>query len=232
MIKRLIFDVDGTLITGVNFIDSIRKTLNKLSMYSEENVKLFLEGIKTYEQFYDNYNIESYTKHFEQALNNKLPENFVFIFWEELKSAIPSKNNKLIEIISKLSQKYELALLTNYFAISQLNRLNNMGIGRFFKECYGEHCIKPNKQAYLDACGVNKAEECIMIGDDLYLDIKRAKEEGLYTIFVNSKGLEINPSIGYVVDSIEDISIELISVIEQNIHQKKKQNRLSFEQDR
>lgn len=215
MIKRLIFDVDGTLITGVNFIDSIRKTLSKLGIYSENNVKLFLEGIKTYEQLYNNYNIKSYTKHFEQVLNNKLPENFVFMFWEELKDAIPPKNNKLIDKISKLSQKYELVLLTNYFAISQLNRLNNMGIGSFFKECYGEHCIKPNKQAYLEACGNNKVEECVMIGDDLDLDIKRAREEGLSTIFINSKCVATNSSMGVVVNSVEDISKELIDEIQE-----------------
>ena len=215
MIKRLIFDVDGTLITGVNFIDSVKKTLDKLRIYSEDNVKLFIKGIKTYEQLYNNYNIKSYTKHFEQVLSNKLPENFVFIFWEELKNAIPPKNDKLISTISELSQKYELVLLTNYFAISQLNRLNNMGIGKFFKECYGEHCIKPNKKVYLDACGGNKVEECIMIGDDLYLDIKRAGEERLSTIFVNTKSVETNSSMGIVVDSVEDISEELILEIEQ-----------------
>lgn len=215
MIKRLIFDVDGTLITGVNFIDSVKKTLDKLRIYSEDNVKLFIKGIKTYEQLYNNYNIKSYTKHFEQVLSNKLPENFVFIFWEELKNAIPPRSDKLISTISELSQKYELVLLTNYFAISQLNRLNNMGIGKFFKECYGEHCIKPNKKVYLDACGGNKVEECIMIGDDLYLDIKRAGEERLSTIFVNTKSVETNSSMGIVVDSVEDISEELILEIEQ-----------------
>ena len=134
MIKRLIFDVDGTLITGVNFIDSISETLRKLGLYSEDNVKLFLEGIKTYEQQHNNYNIKSYTEHFEQALKNKLPESFVFVFWGELKSAIPPKNDKLIDTISGLAQRYELVLLTNYFAISQLNRLNNMGIGRLFSK--------------------------------------------------------------------------------------------------
>ena len=214
MIKRLIFDVDGTLITGVNFTDSIKKTLIKLGLYSEKNIKLFLEGIKTYEQFYNNYNIKSYTKHFEQVLNHKLPENFVFLFWEELKNAIPPKNNKLIDTISKLSEKYELVLLTNYFSISQLNRLNNMMIGKFFKKCYGENCLNPNKQAYIDACGNNKAEECVMIGDDLYLDIKRAKEEGLYTIFVNTKGIEKNSNMGMVVNSVEEITIEFINALE------------------
>ena len=214
MIKRLIFDVDGTLITGVNFIDSISETLRKLGLYSEDNVKLFLEGIKTYEQQHNNYNIKSYTEHFEQALKNKLPESFVFVFWGELKSAIPPKNDKLIDTISGLAKRYELVLLTNYFAISQLNRLNNMGIGSFFKECHGERCIKPNKQAYLDACGDKKAEECVMIGDDPYLDIQRAREEGLSTILVNSKGIETNSSMGIVVNSVEEISQGLITRME------------------
>ena len=43
MVKRLIFDIDGTLIQGVNFIDSIAETLKKIEIYSEENVKLFLK---------------------------------------------------------------------------------------------------------------------------------------------------------------------------------------------
>ena len=101
MIKRLIFDVDGTLITNANFIDSIKNTLSKLGIKSEDNVKLFFEGIKTYEELYNDYEIRRYTKHFEQALNNKLPENFAFIFWKELEAAVPPKNDKLIYTISK-----------------------------------------------------------------------------------------------------------------------------------
>lgn len=213
MIRRLIFDVDGTLITGVNFIDSVTATLGKLGIHHENSVKLFLEGIKTYEQLHDNYNITDYTKHMEQVINSKLPDDFPYVFWEELKSAIPPKNDCLIDTIFELSKKYELVLLTNYFAQSQLNRLNNMGIGKFFTKCYGENCIKPNRYAYLSACGDKKVEECVMIGDDLYLDIKRAKEEGLHTIFVNSKGIEVNSNIGIVVNSVEDISEKLISKI-------------------
>ncbi len=54
-----------------------------------------------------------------------------------------------------------------------------------------------------------------MVGDDLYLDIKRARQEGLSTIFINNKGVVTDPTIGIVVDSVEDISKELISKIEQ-----------------
>lgn len=215
MIKRLIFDVDGTIITGVNFIESVTVTLNKLGINDEDSVKLFLKGIKTYEQLHDNYNIKDYTKHMEQAINNRLPDNFVYVFWEELKNAIPPKNDKLTSTFSKLSKEYELVLLTNYFARSQLNRLNNMEIGCFFKECYGEKCIKPNASAYLAACGDKKVQECIMIGDDLGLDIEGARKQGLHTIFVNSKGIETNSNMGIVVNCVEDISKELIAQIEE-----------------
>ena len=182
MIKRLIFDVDGTLIQGVDFILSVSKTLKKMGCYSEENVKLFFNGINTYEQLYDNYNLIDYTQHMGNAINKKLPENFVQTFFDELKTCIPPRNELLIDNIHKLSQQYELVLLTNYFAQSQLNRLNNMGIGKYFSECYGEKIIKPNKQAYLSACRNRKPNECVMIGDDIYLDITRAKQEGLNTI--------------------------------------------------
>lgn len=214
MIKRLIFDVDGTLIQGVDFILSVSKTLKKIGCYSEENVKLFFNGINTYEQLYDNYNLIDYTQHMENAINKKLPENFVQTFFDELKTCIPPRNELLIDTIHKLSQKYELVILTNYFAQSQLNRLNNMGIGKYFSECYGEKIIKPNKQAYLSACGNRKPNECVMIGDDIYLDITRAKQEGLNTIFVNSKKIEVKPEIGLVVNSVEEISKKMISSFE------------------
>ena len=214
MIKRLIFDIDGTLIQGVNFINSISETLRKLDIYSEENVKLFLNGIQTYEQLYNNYNVTNYTHHIGNAINKKLPQNFVSIFFDELKMCIPPTNNLLIDTIHSLSQKYELVLLTNYFAQSQLNRLNNMGIGKYFSECFGENIIKPNKQAYLTACGNKKPNECVMIGDDIYLDIIRAKQEGLNTIFVNSKKIEVTPEIGLVVNSIEEITTKIITNLE------------------
>ena len=39
MIKRLIFDVDGTLITNIKFVEPATKTLKKLGIYSKVNLK-------------------------------------------------------------------------------------------------------------------------------------------------------------------------------------------------
>lgn len=186
MIKRLIFDVDGTLITNVKLSGAITRTLRKIEIYSEENLRRFLQAITTYEQTYNNYNRKDYLSHFSLALRTQLPQDFIDIFFEELKSVIPSENDKIQQTISELSKQYELVLLTNYFKESQLNRLNNMGIGPFFTECYGEELIKPNEETYLIACGKNQPSECVMIGDSVDLDIIPAQNLHLKTIFVNS----------------------------------------------
>lgn len=216
MIKRLIFDVDGTLITGVDFTPFIEKTLKKINAYSKENISNFVNAIKTYEEKFNNYNVKDYLNHIGSAINQNLKPDFIDIFFEELKNAIPSKNEALIDTVKELSKKYELVLLTNYFRKSQLNRLNNMGLGIFFTESYGEELIKPNLKTYLSACGLNKPEECIMIGDDPMLDIAYAQKAGLNTIFVNSKNILIENLNSEIVDSVIEINEELINKIERS----------------
>ena len=211
MIKRLIFDVDNTLIVGVNFKNAVIKTLDELNIYSEENLDNFFEGIASYEGLYDNYNYSDYKRHMEECMNVILPDNFLDVFFKYLKDVIPDKNDKLISTIDSLSKKYELVLLTNYFSISQLNRLNNMGIGKYFTNTYGEDLIKPNKEAYIKACGSHKPEECVMIGDSLYLDVECAIKAGLKAILVNTKKIPTDNLDVITVDKVEDINEEVLN---------------------
>lgn len=213
MIKRLIFDVDGTLITNVNFADAIKRTLIKINAYSKENFNSFLDSINTYEDKFNNYNIKDYTQHISSAINKNLSEEFLNVFFEELKNAIPTKNEKLIKAMEELSNEYELVLLTNYFSKSQMNRLNNMGIGQFFSLCYGEKLIKPNRKSYINACGKYLPSECVIIGDDLKLDIEEAQKVGLNTIFVNTKNIK-NYNVNTIeVKKVEEINVKLINSI-------------------
>ena len=122
-----------------------------------------------------------------EHLNVTLPDDFLEVFFSHLKYAIPEKNEKLVNSIRALAEKYELVLLTNYFSESQMNRLNGMGIGQFFKYCYGENLIKPNQDAYINACGKHRTDECVMIGDNLERDIKGALNAGLNAVYYNPK---------------------------------------------
>lgn len=213
MIKRLIFDVDGTLITGVKFTDFVKNALKRVNAYSEENLANFMNGIKTYETIYDNYNKKDYLEHMSKYINQKLDDEFLDIFFDELKHAIQPKSEELIHTISELSKRYEMVILTNYFSKSQLNRLNNLGIGEYFTECYGEELIKPNKNSYIKACGNNKPEECVMIGDDPILDIVSAQKYGLNTIFVNTKNIELKDINTVIVENVIEISEKTIEKI-------------------
>lgn len=208
MIKRLIFDVDGTLITGVNFKTAISATLRELGICTDENIKLFASSIGEYEKHYDSYNKKDYIDFFSKVLNTTLPENFLNIFFKYLRFVNPPFNKALVTRIYELSEKYELGLLTNFFSVSQLNRLNNMKIGIFFKDIYGQDKIKPNKEAYIASCAGFAPYECVMIGDDPVLDIKKAQEIGMHTIFINTKKIDNVDSV--TVNSVEDITIELI----------------------
>lgn len=48
MIKRIIFDIDGTLITGVDFSSYVANTLKKYGIEDLEKTKQFLLNIKEY----------------------------------------------------------------------------------------------------------------------------------------------------------------------------------------
>ncbi len=118
-----------------------------------------------------------------------------------------------------LSNEYELVLLTNYFKESQLNRLNRMGIGNLFLECFGEELIKPNDEIYLKACGGHLPCECVMIGDNLYLDIEKAQSLGINTIWVNHTGVNNSAIKTLTINKAEDVSIDLIKTM--NLENKK-----------
>lgn len=63
--------------------------------------------------------------------------------------------------------------------------------------------------AFIEACGNNKPNECVMIGDDLVLDIEGAQNAGLHTIFVNHGKIN-KPKDIVEVECVEDITAELI----------------------
>lgn len=218
MIKRLIFDIDGTLITGVSFDKAIKNSLLEYGIFSEKNKQNFIKAISTYEDHHNGYEINKYLNYFSKILDCKLDKSFLDIFFNNLAAdSIPDDNKKLIETIERLSMKYELVLLSNYFEKSQRGRLEHIGINRYFSEYYGEKISKPAKQAYIDSIGVYEPSECVMIGDNLELDINGAKRYGINTIWVNSAKIIQNNIKTISVESVSDITERLISSLNNDL---------------
>ena len=211
MIKRLIFDVDNTLLVNVDFKKTIRITLKQFNIYSEKTVQDFSNSLPSYNDLYENYNSYDFVNHIEERINQRLPKYFLEKYIDNLiKYAVPEKNPKLIQTITNLSKKYDLVLLTNFFAKSQIGRLETFGIGKYFSQCYGENLIKPHINAFLNACGPYKPNECIMIGDSVRLDIEPARKVGMHTILVNTKNEPIDNIDTVVVSKVEDIDEDSI----------------------
>ena len=92
----------------------------------------------------------------------------------------PKEDFKTLEY---LSQKYELVVLTNWFIESQIKRLENIGICKFFTEFYGaEKYAKPYKESFEQAAGKFQMDEIAMVGDSLKMDIKGAIDAGIKNV--------------------------------------------------
>ena len=81
MIKRLIFDIDNTIITGVDFKIYIEKALREYGINDLEKLKIYLNNIKEYEKCHNSYEKDSYLSFFSKKLDVSLNEEIkTFIF--------------------------------------------------------------------------------------------------------------------------------------------------------
>lgn len=189
MIKKLIFDLDNTLIMWKDeYIEALKETLKQYQ--NTEDANYINNLIDEYENFYDKYDKETLLKYINKNIKQKINMNFVEEFLKNI-GFMSEKDDEVIETLEYLSKKYELVVLTNWFTEAQTNRLKYAEIDKYFKEIIGgEKVIKPNKEAFINACGNTKKEECIMIGDSYDIDIIGAYNAGIKPIYMNPKHKE------------------------------------------
>ena len=115
------------------------------------------------------------------------------------------------EILQYLRNKgYELHLLTNGFEKTQHNKLMYSGLTPYFKEIITSersNSLKPNREIFefaIQRC-CTKADECIMIGDNVEVDIIGAMNAGIDQVYVNHLGIEPEVKPTYVVNSLKEL---------------------------
>ena len=78
----------------------------------------------------------------------------------------------------------KLVILSNWFTITQIERLRKNNLLQYFDEVYGgDYTIKPNREAFLRAFGTTPAANCIMIGDNYLKDVCGARNAGANALF-------------------------------------------------
>ena len=211
MIKQLVFDVDGTLIDDGDYPSTVKRILERNDLEPEKYYDSYVYATQTYEDHYSNYNEKDYLIYLSKCMQVKLKKEFINVMFEEISHMIPSNNKKIRNTLKKLSKRYDLVILSNYFSKAQMMRLKNMGVDLYFKEIYGQDVIKDNPKAYQLACGKYKPEECVMIGDNPIKDIKGAKKYGMHPIYINKKGENIQGVS--TIDAVKNITIDFIENI-------------------
>lgn len=192
-IKRLIFDIDDTLIDWKDeYWKSLNKTFEELKLkYSEIDIEKVKKAIDIYEDGRnETYNKEKMQNTIEDELGYKLPENFMDVWMKYLGKCVPEKiNDDIFKTLEYLKNKYELVILSNWLEKSQMLRLKNAKLDKYFKEFYITEKIKmkPSKESFNKAKGDRKEIECVMIGDNLKTDIKGAINAGMQAIYLNKK---------------------------------------------
>jgi FMN phosphatase YigB (HAD superfamily) len=137
MIKRVIFDLDNTVIPfKEEYWNTVKETFEEENiLYTNQTLIQFREIIGTYEDNYPMYNKETMRKHLEKHLHIHLTETFIDTWICNLKKCVPDNiDNKTIEILEYLSKKYELLILTNWFTEQQKERIERAGLGIILKK--------------------------------------------------------------------------------------------------
>ncbi len=191
MIKRIIFDLDDTLIPWrkIYYLD-LKRVAKKhgIKLKLKELAKI-ADSIDIYEQKYPNFSRKNVQKIVSEISGIDITNQILDSLVDWVSTCTPKiKSRKLMKTLEYLSQKYELVVLTNFFTEAQDNRLKRYGIRKYFKEVYGaDKHSKPNKEAYIMAANKTKLTDCLVVGDNLVNDYEKPIELGMQAIWLTKE---------------------------------------------
>ena len=193
MIKRIIFDIDNTLIKWQSAsFDFLPNFLSKHGIQpSKENVDRFINSSETFIVDDKILTRADYIAKINDENNaNFLDEDFHEAFTSMALNNIAPIDLKQVATLKYLASKYEIYILTNWFSDYQALRLEKIGISEYIDEVYGfdDYYAKPSKEAFQRVCEGLDPSECLMIGDSETFDLEPALEMGMQVIKLDLTG--------------------------------------------
>lgn len=198
MIKKVIFDVDDTIIDwkkeyGQMYLGG---ALDYFKIPHDEQLCINIEDkVMEYGKQAKKYSRKEITQYLNNQMNLNLPSDYMNVALNLMTNCVPEKlDDDTIETFEYLSNKYELVVLTNWFEIPQTIRLDKLNVLKYFTHIYGSDDViaKPYAGSFKTAMGSCKRDECVMVGDSVRADILGALRNGMHAVHMNKKG---EPSI-------------------------------------
>ena len=207
MVKRFIFDLDGTLL-HCDFTkerEYFRSALPKED--AEKFIDKFIYHLYDYEEEYLQYEIKNLSRYLSEKMGFSISEEFIEDWIEANTTCTDTLYDETKDILEYLkNKKYSLVVLTNWFYKTQSARLYNKDILKYFDNVFtGEIYTKPNKESYLNAIGDYNANECVMIGDNIKKDVLMPQSLGITSFYYNPNNKEYDKKLIKSIDSFERI---------------------------
>lgn len=142
----------------------------------------------------------------DPALSAEIGEHYMYIT-PRLNILAPNT----IDTLEYLSGKqYKLYILTNGFIATQQTKMAHSKLDKYFDRIYSSEELginKPNTEIFHWAVSSvhGRKKECLMIGDDLEVDMIGAKNYGIDTAWFNPAGLESVFRPTYTIRNMSDL---------------------------
>lgn len=217
--KTILIDLDDTLLDFQKSEDvAIRTTIKTLGIEPTEDVVCAYKEINLkYWKMFERKEIEREAlliarfKEFCELLNvtNKDFSLLNETYFHYLSSS-PFEIDGADEFLNKLSEKYDIYVITNGVKRVQTIRLSLVNITKYFKKVYISEEIgyqKPSIEFFdfvLNDLNITNKEEVLIIGDSLSSDIQGGINSGIDTMWYNPKKLKSNINYTYQIENYDE----------------------------
>ncbi|MCF8296913.1 MAG: YjjG family noncanonical pyrimidine nucleotidase [Saprospiraceae bacterium] len=229
--KHLFFDLDRTIYDfDNNAIETFHDiyTIFDLKAKGVDNFDKFIEIYNQHNnKLWDLYRKEEITKEKLSYYRFELTLNDFGIYDIALAKSISAEYVKISptktklfphchETLDKLQPHFNMHIITNGFEEVQFAKLKNTDLMKYFDKIITSERAgvkKPEAEIFeysLNLTGA-KAEESLMIGDDINVDIIGARNAGIDQVFVNYLNEKHNEEITFEINSFEKLGEILIN---------------------
>lgn len=219
MIKAVLIDIDDTIFDFEKCSkNAFKNTLKKLDLsYKEKDFLYFNEvnDILWNKQKLGKININEVfiersimmSKYFELDIEKEIFNDlFVEFLYDEDEMV-----DDIEDLLSYLSNKYQIYAASNGIYDMQINRLKKSNLDKYFKDIFVSDKMgyeKPDKRFFEKIMNITKYsnKNLIMIGDSIKSDIIGAKNSGIKSIYFNKGNKKISDKdFTYQVKKLSEI---------------------------
>ena len=209
MVKRIIFDLDDTLIRwNDEWWQTVSDTFEFYHIPYDENILPNLKkAVNHYIDSCQRMDKVEMSQFLSNELNILLPDSFVETWTDLLGECTLEDSYQLASFLKNLSIKYSLTIASNWFYSQQVRKLERLGILQYFDEVVtaDKFIRKPYSEMYDYLSKEYQKDEVIVVGDSYEMDIKCAINLGIHAYFITVSDLFKSCSDYTVISSIYDL---------------------------